>query len=493
MTLSSEPDEFDKMVDASTEYVVVPNRGLLFQRTGTIFSHPQMNLMMAVITLEPLRYEQTPENRICREALWAIERKFNATMDKYHNITQAIFQSKNIFTTEEICEIFDDQNNHPSVCPNFSAANHKEKRFASVGAYALAGTAMAAAVAAVGVSTSNKIELDKVKKILNEQEDSIKELQDQLKHTNNKLEVVLDTQRSVLGYIEQMSSRVDVLNSKVDCMHKHFSYLHWSLELQAEVENLLQFVFKGNLQGKLTPTLIRPALLRKLIRQQSFVNSKILGRYPNMLYSSATASLLNADFKSLQFTYLISFPDFGNDPIYPYLTVQQNGFFAKHPSSNESTCLMFNMPQTAIIHDGKLHALKDTLTCSDFGNVQICDSKQLDMIPMADCLNLGNNFTTTSKRAVFSYCQLTQCIGNLRNNDVYISSPSRLLVRTLSPTIEIVYDQPKHQLDLYVSALMKAVATPESGAMFIPWHKNISAVTFSKAVVYSPINANHKV
>ena len=128
-------------------------------------------------------------------------------------------------------------------------------------------------------------------------------------------------------------------NSKVDCMHKHFSYLHWSLELQAEVENLLQFVFKGNLQGKLTPTLIRPALLRKFIRQQSFVNSKILGRYPNMLYSSATASLLNADFKSLQFTYLILFPDFGNDPIYPYLTVQQNGFFAKHPSSNESTCL----------------------------------------------------------------------------------------------------------------------------------------------------------
>ena len=50
ITLSSEPDEFDKMVDASTEYVVVPNRGLLFQRTGTIFSHPQMNLMMAVIT-----------------------------------------------------------------------------------------------------------------------------------------------------------------------------------------------------------------------------------------------------------------------------------------------------------------------------------------------------------------------------------------------------------------------------------------------------------
>ena len=201
--------------------------------------------------------------------------------------------------------------------------------------------------------------------------------------------------------------------------------------------------------------------------------------------------------KSLKFTYLISFPDFGNDPIYPYLidcALCNKMDFLQNIlvlMKVHASCLICpKLPSSMMV---SYTPLKNTLTCSDFGNVQICDSKQLDMIPMADCLNLGNNFTTTSERAVFSYCQLTQCIGNLRNNDVYISSPSGLLVRTLSTTIEIVYVQPKHQLDLYVSALMKTVATPESGAMFIPWHKNISAVTFSKAVVYSPINANHKV
>ena len=41
--------------------------------------------------------------------------------------------------------------------------------------------------------------------------------------------------------------------------------------------------------------------------------------------------------------------------------------------------------------------------------------------------------------------------------------------------------------------MMKTVDTPESGAIFIPWHKNVSAVSFSKSVVYSPVNAMHQV
>ena len=285
------------------------------------------------------------------------------------------------------------------------------------------------------------------------------------------------------------------VNTKVTCMFKYFSYLHWAQELQAEVENLLQFVLAGQLYGKLTPTLIRPDLLRKFINRQSTVNSKILSRYPNMLYSSAMASLLNADFENLQFTYLITFPNFGNDPIYPYLTVKQNGFWAEIPHSNEIACLMFRMPQTAIIHDRKLYALKNALNCPDFGNVRICDRSQFDMIPMSDCLNLNaySNDTRNFDYEGISHCQLTQCMGNLKNNDVYLSSSSGLLVRTTSPKIDIVYDQPQHQLDLYVSAMIKTIETPESGSVFIPWHENISAVTFAKQVVYSPINANHQV
>ena len=487
--------DFDTKVDATTEFVVYPTRGLTFQRSGTILSHPQMNLLTAVITLDPLKYRQTRENIICREALWSVERRFNATMRKYKNITDAIFQSKNIFTTEEICDIFDYEDDHPKVCPNKNATSHRDKRFASIGAYSLAGAAMATALAAVGLATSNKVEIDKIKNFLEQQEEEISELQKQLRQTNDKLEVVTDVQNSMLGYIEEMSTRIDDLNTKVDCFNKHFLYLHWAQELQAEVENLLQFVFLGNINGKLTPTLIRPDLLRTFIEKQSVVNANILNRYPNVLYSSAMASLLKADFENLQFTYLITFPNFDSEAIYPYLTISQNGFWAKVPESNSTVCLMYKMPNTAVIHNNRLFALKNSLNCPDFGNVRICDRHQLDLIPMSTCLSLLNQTweTATHEFNTIAPCQLTKCVGYLQNDDVYISSSSGLLLRTLSPKIDIVYNKPKHQLDLYVSAMIKSLITPESRAIFIPWHANVSAVSFAKNIVYSPINANHHV
>ena len=130
---------------------------------------------------------------------------------------------------------------------------------------------MATATSAMGLAAANRVKIDKIKNYLEEQEESIFEVQQKMKYTEDKLDVVLDTQKSILGYIEQMSVRIDDLNSKVDCFFKHFSYLHWANELQAEVENLLQFVFTGQLQGKLTPTLIRPDLLRTFIEKQSTV------------------------------------------------------------------------------------------------------------------------------------------------------------------------------------------------------------------------------
>ena len=230
-------------------------------------------------------------------------------------------------------------------------------RHYDIGAYSLAGAAMATALAAVGLATSNKIEIDKIKNFLEQQEAEILELQKQLRQTDDKLEVVTDVQNSMLGYIEEMSTRIDDLNTKVDCFNKHFLYLHWAQELQAEVENLLQFVFLGNINGKLTPTLIRPELLRTFIEKQSVVNANILNRYPNILYSSAMASLLKADFENLQFTYLITFPNFDSEAIYPYLTISQNGFWAKVLESNNTVCLMYKMPNTAVIHNNRLFAL----------------------------------------------------------------------------------------------------------------------------------------
>ena len=164
-----------------------------------------------------------------------------------------------------------------------------------------------------------------------------------------------------------------------------------------------------------------------------------------MLYSSGIATLLNADFENLQFTFLITFPNFESDAIYPYLTIRQIGFGAKVAQSNKTACLMFKMPQTAVIHDNRLYALKNSFNCPDFGNVRICYRHQLDIISMSECVSLNGNMTKHGDQDSYSPCQLTQCRGYLKNDDVYQSTSSGLLLRTRSPKIDIVYDKPKHR------------------------------------------------
>ena len=491
LTMQSAVVSFDENinhnVDASTEFVVLPSRGLLFERTGTIFSYPQMNLMTVVISLEPLAYDKTLDNNNCWEALTDVERRFNSTMKKYKTITDAVFQAKHIFSTDEVCRVFSEVENYSDVCSPV-----KSKRLVAVGAYIMAASSLAVAISAAGLATSNKIEIEKIRRYLNEHEQQILQLQNRLKYTNDKLDIVIDTQSTMLGYVESISTRVDALNTKVDCMFKYFSYLDLAKELQLEVENLLQFIFQGQNHGRLTPRLIKPDLLRKFIEEHSVINSKVLGKYPNMLYQTAMASLIDVDFEYLQFTFLLTYPDFGNDPIYPFFTLRQNGFWASFPSSNESSCFMYDMPETAVIHNNQLHVLHNALHCPNFGNVRICSQGQFQMTPMSECIatNLTNNSSTTSIRN--SPCKLNQCVGGLNRNNSYISSSPGLLIRTSSPRVDIIYGLPQKQLELYVSGTKIQIPTPESGALFIPWLPNISAISFTNVVVYSPVNFQHR-
>ena len=484
-------------LDALTSYIVIPNRGLVFEREGTIFAHPQMKLMTAIITLDRLTYNNNFENDFCKRELNMVDQKFNKTMERYREITYAIFQAKNMFTSAEICTIFE-RPNRPEICQihgmsNQSNALGREKRFVGIGAYAVAGTAIVIGTTALGLAGYNTHEIERINKYLIDQEQMILELQTQFKLTTNKLDVVLDTQNSVLSYIEEMTVKIEDIRSNVECWAKYFTYMQWANELISEVEKLLQFVFQGQTYGRLTPTLIKPSLLRQFIEDQTDSASEILGRYPNMLYQSAMASILNADFDNLQFTFLITYPDFGRDPIYPYFSVKQNGFWAQTPDSDHDTCLRYDMPSVAILYGTKLFALRRELHCPNFGNVKICPNTAFDMIPMNECIKLqhldSDNRTSTEMDKF--HCQLIQCPRPVKP-DSYLTSPSGLLIRTQSPTVDIVYDKPRHQLDIYVSALMKTIATPPSGALFIAWQANISAVSFNKTVVYSPINAeNH--
>ena len=475
-------------VDASTEYMVIPNKGLLFERTGTIFSYPQMNLLTVVVSLDNIDIEKlaVEQNQTrCLSYFRATSLKFKNRVNHYRKITEAIFQAKNIFTTDEICNIFENVENFDNVCPQ-----KRSKRFvAAAGAYVLAGASLAVATAAAGLAAANKAEINRINSYISEHEDSIASLQESLRLREETLDFVINTQETLLGYVKQMATKMDDLKEVFSCMHKDYIYYQWTVDTINEIENLLQFIFLGQTYGRLTPKLIRPDLLKQFIEKQSPVNSNILGKYPNMLYQTAVASMMKADFENLQFTYLVTYPNFQNDPIYPFFTVRQNGFWADFENTNVSECFMFNMPDTAIIHKNTMYLLQNTINCPNFGNVRICDNSQFDMIQLDNCISLEERSKNITDLRKGSYCNLRKCFGGLMKNDSYISSSPGLLLRTTVDTLDIVYDVPQFQL--HKASIKSTIKTPPSGSTFITWQQNVSAVAFSNTVVYSPQDADH--
>ena len=124
-----------------------------------------------------------------------VDQKFNKTMERYREITYAIFQAKNMFTSAEICTIFE-RPNRPEICQihgmsNQSNALGREKRFVGIGAYAVAGTAIVIGTTALGLAGYNTHEIERINKYLIDQEQMILELQTRFKLTTNKLDVVL--------------------------------------------------------------------------------------------------------------------------------------------------------------------------------------------------------------------------------------------------------------------------------------------------------------
>ena len=72
----------------------------------------------------------------------------------------------------------------------------REKRLVGIGAYAVAGTAIAIGTAALGLAGYNTHEIERINKYLIDQEQMILELQTRFKLTTNKLDVVLYTQHN---------------------------------------------------------------------------------------------------------------------------------------------------------------------------------------------------------------------------------------------------------------------------------------------------------
>lgn len=479
-------DMFDLRLDPFTDAIAIPDRGLLLERGGTILTHTSMQIMTAVVQLEKPRAPPGYEDyKGCQSMFHVVMNNFERDLARYQSMTEAVFEAKNIFTTEDVCRVM---KSNRGAC----STHKKKKRFIGVGAYILAGAALAMGSAGLSLATANRVELDRINNYIEQNVEAIDAIAKSLVLVEKKQKIIIDSQQSVMGFIKNMTISMEKLMKTIDCFEVTFELERWTQSVERAIRELLQFVLAGKTFGNLTPSLIEPDLLVQFLEQSSKIHSDVVLDHPNILYQTAMANLIKVDFTNLQFTYVISFPFFDNNSVFPFFSISQLGFEAYSPMVNNSVCLRISMPRNAVIHDGDIFLLNTPLTCPMYANVMICSNSQLELYPLESCLRLENKKTSDPKVSLDSdiNCPLVKCWPEPLESS-FISTSEGILVKTRHSYVTVQSDRSDDILDMYSTGSRRDVPVPDIGSVFIAWKKNISSVSFAQHVIYSPRNAKH--
>ena len=164
----------------------------------------------------------------------------------------------------------------------------------------------------------------------------------------------------------------------------------------------MQFIMAGQLSGRLTPSLLTVQEIQHLAEVHIGRTSKFFEKFPHILYQTATATLVEANFQTLKFQFIISLSaKLATANISPFFVLRQVGFMAQNSYDNHTTCLAFKTTPHAIVRDGKWYMLETLNQCPIFGRAMICQNLQFNLLNFNDCISAKNFGAAT--------CPLTTC------------------------------------------------------------------------------------
>ena len=455
------------------DYVALPERGMLLERTGTLLTHDSYDITSLVIAVD--RPDVGLDTTGCRMQLDPVTAEMSRRINELKSMTDAIFRARQHLSTEEVCTAlgYDDCNDE--------TPDHRGKRFI---AEILAVASFGLATSAIAMSAVNTARISDLQEHLEQNRDDIQHLKDRLLALDITTDLIIANDRKMVGVMKAHADKITDMQRQITCIQKYIKYKQFWDRAIKDIESALQFVLNGKTHGHLTPSLLTPPELDHIIKRISASRGTNSGmaffeKFPNIWYQTAHANLIGADFSNLTFEFLITYPHLRKAPIYPFFEVKQVGFIATKEEHQEvavaaTICLKFMTPQFAIYDDG-WHFLNAPLSCPLFGTTMVCPRDQYQLIPLEECLSLDN--TTASK------CPIRTC-----GRDQFISTRGGVLLRTTDKYITIT-----DKVDLTNTSPLKQntgkykeIAVPKHQAAFIEWGDNVASVHFSDTVVYSP-------
>ena len=300
-------------------------------------------------------------------------------------------------------------------------------------------------------------QMHRLKLHIKDNSDRIEVLKDNLRSDQQK---ILHLRQDLVGLIKADRDSLVSFATTMSCIDLPFILRTNRDNLFSTKSKIIDDVLTGPLEGKnklaLTPKIIGPELLRKVVNQHPQLNSTIFKDNPHLLYSTSTISLLSIDSNLTQAHFVMFIPLVNvKDSLHNLYHTVQVGIHVK-----DNTCGYFDLPKHLFVKDEK------------FYNVKLSDCQQNNALYICSIGSIQNVSSCIQKDEITCPLRHTTCISQCH----FEVCKQGILFRENSGKYAYTFDKKGYTSEINLK---------RSHSHFIPW-REFSAIQVCNNKLESP-------
>ena len=184
------------------------------------------------------------------------------------------------------------------------------------------------------------------------------------------------------------------------------------LAYRTTIDNLLSPAISGARSVPLSPSILDPEILTKIVRTHDTFNDLIFSVNPVYLYSISRITIVEIDELLTTANYILTFPRIRSDSIFPLNKVSQLGLFV-----TDNLCRYFSIPANTFEEDNLMKSI-DLQGCSQHGSLHVCEATKFLFPP--SCIQHSTfqcNFTVSECIEPYALIQLKSGVLFRDNGD----------------------------------------------------------------------------
>ena len=246
-------------------------------------------------------------------------------------------------------------------------------------------------------------QIHRLKSHIEDNSDKIEILKNDLRSEKQRR---LHLRQDLIGLIKADRESLVTYSSTISCMDLPFILRTGRDNLFARKSKIIDDVLAGPLEGKnkltLTPKIIGPDILQKVVNQHPQLNNTVFKNSPHLLYSTSTISLLSIDKNLTQAHFVLYIPVIdAKDNLHNLYQTEQVGIHVTN-----DTCGYFELSRHLFVKNNKFYDV-NLADCKQNNALHICSTKSIQNV--SSCVQKDKMNCPLRHNTCISDCQFQVC------------------------------------------------------------------------------------